>query len=265
MIINNREWEIQILSGIERLVHILIEASYAKGLKKDDLLNNAVSHLRNLNPLLLKLVDEKEEHLESLIRQLFSQKLPPGFILTSFGGLKRDLDYVVHQALIPSEPEMVVLQQTEVNNVSIPEPNPQIEDASIDTTQHEECVSIEIPEAGIMKSEDIPDIEDNSSYIPCPGNSVTQNQVLENPTPSLADIITNFYPGEEVVENFTFRSLSVDYYLPQRKIAYVQMSPGKRIYKMHRLLLKQEGITLVEVNPGELNNIRLLARHLPKF
>lgn len=265
MFINNREWEIQILSGIERLVHILIEASYAKGLKKEDLLNNAVLHLRNLNPLLLKLVDEKEEHLESLIRQLFSQKLPPGFILTSFGGLRRDLDFVILQALIPVEPEPITEQPAQADIELIPEPDPQVDKFIENTNQYEQHISDKDPEPEISKVRDLP-VEDETILLDlCPGKNQLQNQALKSSSPTLADIIANFYPNDEVISNYTIRSVSIDYYLPKRKIAYVFMSPGKRIYKMHRLLLKQEGITLIEVAPGELNNIRLLARHLPKF
>lgn len=244
MLINNREWEIQILSGIQHLVHLLIEASYAKGLKKETLLNQAISHLRDLNPSLLKLIDGKEEHLEALIRQLFSQKLPPGFILTSFGGLKRDLDLVIQQALIPSEPEPDPVPEVKEDNEPLPD------------SKQEDPIDADITtDTNYLTAEPVGDMAADSQEPPRAADT----------GPSLADIITNFYPGEKVIHNYFFRSISIDYYLPDRKIAFVLLSPHKRIYKLHHLLLKKEGIILIEVNPRELNNIRLLARHLPKF
>lgn len=88
-----------ILSRVDRLVNILIELSHTNEDNKKPLLDEAVKVIEEIKPLLLDLVDGKQQHLEPMIRQLVSQKLPHGVIMGSFGDLQKDLNRILSLTL----------------------------------------------------------------------------------------------------------------------------------------------------------------------
>jgi hypothetical protein len=95
----NRADEKKILENINRVVQVLIELSYCQGAKKNTLYADAVKLLQEMRPNLLGLVDGREELLESLTKQLISQKLPHPFIFNNLGDLQRDLNHILELSI----------------------------------------------------------------------------------------------------------------------------------------------------------------------
>lgn len=115
----NRLMEKKILDNINRVVNILIELSCMDGTNKGSHYDEAAGLLKEIHPLLLRLVDGKEELLDSLIKQLVSQKMPHPSILSSFGNLQNDLNNIISMALnLYQEKEEAVLEEPQ----TVPEP-----------------------------------------------------------------------------------------------------------------------------------------------
>lgn len=224
--LEKRELERSILGGIDRLVQVLIEISSTTGAQKTILMEQAVQMVRDLSPLLMQLLGGQEEHLEGLLRQLISQKLPPNLALLSFGPFKQDLDQVLASAYF-YEPE-------------IP-----LEEAPIS-----ESVTQEIS------------AEEDNSVLEL--EVATEQEQAETPSPRviLYQILNRLYPQSSILPGCYYRSIFLDYYLPDKKLAFILMQPGCRILPTLEKLINKEGLTLIKVQPSELDNPSLLARRL---
>lgn len=239
MVFQKRELEKSILAGIDRLVHVLIDISCADGRQKDNLMEQAIQMVRDVTPHLLVLLGGKEEHLENLLRQLISQKLPPALALNSFGPLKRDLDIILTLAFF-RDPEEATVTLPEIE----PE-EPPIEAATMTP------VAIEVAQEYVT-------VSPQQETIPPPVVTTHSKQ-------DLAILLKHFFPGTTIYQRYMLRSLQLDYYLPEEKLAVLISYPGVRTIPSLELLLKKEGITLLKLLPSELHHPALLTRKLASY
>lgn len=215
---DDRLIEKAILSRVDRLVNILIELSHTNEHHKGTLLEEAVKVIEEMKPLLLGLVDGQEQHLEPMLRQLISQKLPNGVIMNSFGDLQKDLTRILNLAL-----------------------------------RHETSEQQNI----VDKVEQLHQQQYNQSKT---GHPVKK----ENPKELLEQFLKKTYPDMKIVKGYYIRSLCLDFYLPEKKLGFILVSPQYRNNKVLEHFLKKEEIKLIEVYPADLENSRLLARKMPK-
>lgn len=231
--LEKRELERKILGGIDRLVHILIDISSAAGRPKAVLMEQAAQMVRDLSPLLLNLLGGQEEHLEGLLRQLVSQKLPPRLALISFGSLQEDLDRILAVAFFKESEEPAPLHLTEQEqDTTIQEPMP-----SEDQEKEEEPEQVERQE-------------------------VEENSPRDESLPDLTPFIKGLFPQATILPGCYYRSVFLDYYLPEEKFALCIMQPGRRIIPSLEKLIKKEGLTLIKVEASEINNPQILTRLL---
>lgn len=236
MVLHKRELEKGILAGIDRLVHILIDSSCTEGRRKDILLEQAVQMVRELTPLLLTLLGGKEEHLENLLRQLISQKLPPGCALDSFGHLGNDLDWILASAFFkaPEEASSETVPEETVSKEAVSEKSELENHDSEDTKESAES----LPNMDLFRRES-EEVAPGTDYVP-------------KPAFTFASFLRRRFPDALIQEKYLFRCLCVDFYLPDKKLAILLLYPGVRTIPVYDLLLKKEGITLLKLQPEEL-------------
>lgn len=303
----NRLMEKKILSNINRIVSILIELNYTGITCKESHYNEAVYLIREILPLLMRLVDGKENLLDSLIRQLISQKLPHSAVQSSFGGLQEDLNLIISRSLnkddsITTEPE---------NDLCVPE---KTDDASTNAAVNDEIITDKITtndeNADINKEEIFTEeilTEEKSEEesivndslimddltqetitaveqhlaVPPPnettltddsftGDSTSEENIVleiqEKTAPdNLQGIIDIIYANEIIIKGFLYRSMIFDYYLPNKKLAIVKINPLQRRHRLHDIMLKKDGISLVQITPEETENKALLYNKLQRL
>jgi len=227
-----RQLEKNILSGIDRLVQQLIDLSSSQGQQKDQLLEEAVQTIKDIKPLLLILLGGREEHLESLLRQLISQKLPQGLALDSFGPFKRDLDTVLTLAFFAEN---------------------QLKDEQGLAAESPESAPENLPETEVAaEAEAAPEAEPAS-----PG--------IEQPEQVFAAFLSKLFPSATLHQGYLYRSLYLHYYLPEQKLAFLVLYPEVRMIPTIEKLLQKEGITLIKLQPSDLKQPALLVRKLARY
>ena len=226
--LHKREMEKKILAGIDGLVHLLINLSCVQGKQKDELLEQAIQMVRDVTPPLLVLLGGKEEHLENLLRQLITQKLPSGIAMDSFGPLRHDLNTILTLAFF-REPE---------------------EEAPIIP----EDVPVEVPVAATPTPE--------TTAIPEQEDTTAAPAVSTKPGQDLALLLQRIFPAATIHQGYMFRSLYLDYYLPEQNLAILIIYSEVRIIPIVEHLLKKSGITLVKLQPSELEQPTLVAHKL---
>lgn len=85
---------------------------------------------------------------------------------------------------------------------------------------------------------------------------------INNPLSGIEEFIYSQYRKEKVLRDVFFRGILFNYYLPERKLAIKFSCLSERKRKYHELLLKKEGITVVEI-PSQASSLAL--RKLPRF
>lgn len=251
----SRILEKAILSYIDGLVNIIIELSIKTAVEKKILFDQAVTLVKELSPLLLNLVGAREEHLETLIRQLVTQKLPQGQVLKSFGDLHKDLNYIL--ALAFHTPQRT---DGERGNESIGELPPV---HNPDISMEEKEPEIEVETVAAMEVEAEVDTVDKLLH----GENETELPVCAAKTaPQLEQILRQIFPGEGIQQDYYFRGLHFSYYLPQRRLGIrsgqICSWRNKNIYEN---LLKKESIQVVDIEPWEVEAPPLLIRKLSRF
>lgn len=244
MVLRKREMERNILAGIDRLVHVLIDLSCAQGKEKDELLEQAIQMVRDVTPPLLVLLGGKEEHLENLLRQLITQKLPSGLALDSFGPLKRDLDTILTMAFF-RDPEETTQPMPEEVPDEVPDEVPE-----------------EVP---ANEQEPMEEATPETTAIPEQEDTTVSPAVSTKPGHDLALLLQRIFPAATIHQGYMFRSLCLDYYLPEQSLAILIIYPGVRTIPALEHLLKKVGITLVKLQPSELDHPALFVQKLSRM
>lgn len=267
----NRLMEKKILDTINSLVQRLIEMSCLDEAEKIGYMHEAAGQIREIRPLLLKLINGQEEHLESLVRQLVFQKLPPPAVLSSFGNLQKDLAQILSISASNLQQNTPAEETTKSEETSSPRFDEKCLETGNKTLQEEGNSSTP------GKDTSQPEKEALLVAPVCAEPESTPDLPLESPLPvpetagftpapaNLQDIINSIYAKEKIIKDYLFRSLHIDYYLPAKKIGIISKTHLLRKYKIHDLLLKKAGISLVEFDPVELGNIHLLSRKLSRY
>lgn len=270
MIPSYRFREKTILTNINRLVHLLIELSHRKASDKNPLIEEAVGLIKNLRPLLLNLVDGKEEHLEPLIRQLVSQKLPP--IWSSFGDLQSDLNNILTLALHNSQNEMQ-LDEDENNYDEKPtdeepiqfEDEKPMEQESEDEKNTIENIAIENTNSypsELEVNDQVDTANDNKQEIKETTEQNPQESKNNNFQKQLEELINVIYKGDLIKKDYCYRSIFFNYYLPERKLGIQILANSKSIKKIQSYILYKEKINLIQVYPSDLDNMYQLTKKL---
>lgn len=268
--LEKRELERKILGGIDRLVHILIDISCTMGRQKEYLMEQAVQMVRDLSPLLLNLLGGQEEHLEGLLRQLVSQKLPPSLSLVSFGPLQEDLEHILAVAFFKepdgSESPSILAQEPEATEQLKEQPGEQPEEQVAEEIITGEDTVEDIVEDTAEKSADEPaPISDSLGADSPETDSLETEPITEtdpDPLPDLSPLLKRLFPKATILPGCYYRSLFLDYYLPEQKMALCIMQPGRRIVPSLEKILKKEGLNLIKVQTSEINTPLLLAQRL---
>lgn len=237
MIAEDRIKEKMILEHIDRFVRLLIELSTVSADKRDQFVNEAVGVIRAIHPALLSLIGDRPEHLEPLLRQLVSQKLPPPSILHHFGALQNILDTVITTALTPAEAEyaMEIDEDPKTDKVSVMDK--------------------------VMISDQKTDHTDKNAEIK---NDIEINK-KQNQQPALEALLTSICPKEQICKNYFFRSVLFDYYLPAVKKGVLFWPAEKSLPKFYESLLQKEGISILKIAPLETTNLHALSRKLTRY
>lgn len=277
-----------ILANINRLVQLLIEMSAKNSTEKEPYFQEAICLIRELKPLLLHLVEGREEHLEPLIKQLVLQKLPHHRVFGSFGNLQKDLNDILSSSL---EPVNMRNEDAPVDTNEIPAASQeyieQYENTSEENNDHEDkedsftsCQDdSSIPSDPVLEEESFSDSEEQENPCNCWESIDTSTRddewaqeelphevhfSNEETLPTLENIIMKIFDGENILKDYVWRSLSIDYYLPEKKIAIICIKPNYRMHKLYEVFLKKEQIKAILIYPEDLNNIRLLTRKLTR-
>lgn len=268
----SRILEKAILSYIDGLVNIIIELSIKTGEHKKLLFDQAVNLVHELSPLLLNLAGAREEHLEALIRQLVTQKLPQGPALKSFGDLHQDLNCILAAAFHPvctspagNDPEEE-LSAGENPDLPKPEAGPEVEEEISSVDLADEPVAEQVVE--VVE----PIIEEASEPVfePVIEAVVEQSEVkapaVMEKVVGVEQILRQVYPGEEIQRDYYFRGLCFSYYLPRQKLGIlINLTLSQRHPAFYKNLLQKESIRIVEFAPRELESPALLLRRLPRL
>lgn len=288
----NRLMEKKILGNINHIVSTLVELSYAPTADKEPFYHEAANLLWEIHPLLMRLIDGKKELLESLVRQLISQKLPHPSIQSSFGTLPEDLNTVIarYLALVEQRTEAETVEKTPSDDIpaqdivseealpiedSIDEPaveEPLPAEESIDEPAAETEITDTIEETIEEAAAEIITATEQPPAAPPPVESAPSAEAMlppppeEKPVPDiLQSIIAILYAKEKIIKGYLYRSLTFDYYLPERKIAIIAIKPLQRKHLFYETLLKKDGITLLEITPAEAGNRSVLYNKLQRY
>ena len=260
----NRLIEKKILSSINRLVHILIDMSCASEDRKGPYMQEAVELIRDIRPYLLSLIEGKEMLLESLLRQLISQKLPHPAVLRSFGDLQHDLNRIIHAALYHQTEETGDTTETGVSADDVQENAGDMPTgfemsgaASADLTlpPPSDAAATTMESAADEADSGLPSTEqETDDQLPAescaetatkteepagvPVDECTKMPKLEEPSDLLQCIISSIYAGEVIIKDYIFKTLPLNYYLPERKTAII--TADRRRSRMHELFLKKK-------------------------
>lgn len=264
MPIEDRIREKIILSGIDRIVATLIELSIAKGVNRTYLLDRAIMEVKEIRPLLLTLIEAREDRLEPLIRQLISQKLPPRPLLLSFGNLQKNLDTILNAALSQTDPPPQDLPQPPAPEPAIKEVpeatagvNPQADSQSDAVIAQEPAATPEALTESLLSS-----LPDTPEALPEDAASQEKKQV-----PSvflLEELLRTLGKGRTFLKDYAYRSLLFEFYFPDNKLGLYLVSPAKADLKKYEALLRKEGMKFVEIFPCELDNYRQLSRKIQR-
>jgi hypothetical protein len=284
--------EKKILSNINRVVNTLIEVSYIDATGKEAYYNEAVQLIRDIHPLLMRLIDGKEELLEALIRQLISQKLPHPSIQSSFGSLQCDLNIIISRVLCKDEvtttkidtvcnsedsPQQDVTDSASVSDESdVLQPEMLLDNSILDVAEQESTTELSRSDTDNIPAEAAQETitaVEQPSAVPPPDEttflvgSLTEASVIEEKTASdnLQGIIDIIYANETIIKGFLYRSILFDYYLPEKKLAITTVKPMQRRHIWHETLLKKDGISLLQITPGEVRNKTLLFNKLQRY
>lgn len=233
---NSRADEKRILADINNIVQILIELSYTKGTKKEVLYNNAVQLLKELRPCLLGLINGREELLESLTKQLISQKLPHPFMFNSFGDLQKDLNRVIAGAYTPYYNEKTPeLQSPEAAGCPEADECPEVLGAQAEIKTADDSAA-EVPAP--LPTDPLPERENDQScdHNPCDDRSIAAQ---------IGKILSRDCAAESVYKNYYFRGMRFDFYLPSRKLALLFQKEPSYKHRLYESILKKEGVTVI--------------------
>ncbi len=218
--------ENKIITNVNQVVRILVSASNTYGNRLDEEIDNAISLLKEIKPYLLQLIDGKEYLMESLLKQLISQQLPHPYLLNSFGELQNSINKVI--TLTVKEPSGETQNKPETLGISE------------ENTEHHTVVSEAIDTSDVAPPE-----EETKPY------AIDFN-----------DAVMSAYPNEKVIKNYEYRSLVIDYYLPNKKTAFILPHNAQRLPKLYRRLLQKDNINAIEISQSELDNPYFLFRIL---
>ncbi len=218
--------ENKIITNVNQVVRILVSASNTCGNRLDEDIDNAVTLLKEIKPYLLQLIDGKEYLMESLLKQLISQQLPHPYLLNSFGELQNSINKVI--TLTVKEPSEETQNKLETLGIS------------------EESAELRPVVSEAIDTSDI-----------APTKEQTKPFAM-----NFNDAVMSAYPNEKVIKNYEYRSLVIDYYLPDKKTAFILPHNAHRLPKLYRRLLQKDNINVVEISQSELDNPYFLFRIL---
>lgn len=277
--------EKKILSNINRIVSILIELNYTGNTGKESYYNEAVYLIREIKPLLMRLADGKENLLDSLIRQLILQKLPHPSMQSGSGGLQEDLNVIISRALateilfadadcgddtentelpaaspvethITTDPAAEFSDEAELCSEAPPETITAVEQPEAVPPPDETSLADDsFTEATVSEEIAISDsLQENIVFENLEENIVPDNLQEKTASDNLQGIIDIIYANETIIKGFLYRSMFFDYYLPDKKLAIVKIKQLQRRHRMHDILLKKDGISLVEIASDDIRD-----------
>lgn len=248
--------------------------------------------LRLMDDLLEKLANYlsgKQEYLEELLRQLFSQKLPDQRVLTSFQSFSNNLESIITEALIRYKKHKLAEEKTELSDEAATDveqklaeqeslqANNLMEENNVNPKQDEMAMDpgkeTEESENGIreleknIKSEKHGDNLDSSLENFSEVSLVKEVKVSEKgESIDLEKLLCQFFKGKKLIKNYKIHGIELPYFFPDLNLA-VELSstkqPKKEVWKEY--YCSKANITLITISQKELNYYRRISKHLRRY
>ncbi|KKM09177.1 hypothetical protein SY88_20125 [Clostridiales bacterium PH28_bin88] len=266
----------------DQMIQAALSAGLLEGEAKQQHIDQAVESVAELAGLLMEVLQGKGEHLETLLYQLASQKLPDRRILESFGNFTQDLNSIMYEGLrlyrrrqvepkdmlpqglqveqtapmwIPTEPDTI--------NTAIPESGLYQDRSEQVGKQAEEIVvqkefSGDVEEIPVAKDRG----DDHGDFVaPEKTGYAWRRSPEEDQGDAVLRTLHNLYPGEEVVKGYLFHGTFLDYFLPGVKLGIGLHARGA--YRQHARLdyyCAKEGVDIYWVNREDATDLRVMTK-----
>lgn len=209
----------------------------------------------------------KQEYLEELLRQLFSQKLPDQRVLSSFQHFSNNLESVIIEGLdrykkckLPEE-KMEANNEALVNeNLNHAEANTFQEDIPIDKNENQNQREIIIASSVETKGSEKGIVDSCDGF---QGNEEQESEKSE--AIDLEKILRQFFKGKKLIKNYKLHGIELPYFFPELNLA-VELSskqPNKEVWKEY--YCTKANITLISISQEELSYYRRISKLLRRF
>ncbi len=223
---NKKELEKNILEKTDKLVDSIINSSDDND--RSIKYKNAIINVKDLAKLTVKLI-ENEDHLENMLKQLISQKLPDKKILNSFGDFSKDIDYIIACGLKEYKQDTADKKLVNINYLNNVAP-----------------VKIYIKNNSFRKA----------------NKNTKKNEITSADLKALRLL----FPTEKIISNYKVHGTIINYILPQKQLAVVISNKHQKKYQgLLSFWCKNNNIKLIKLLPEEIYNIKVLKKKLNTF
>lgn len=254
----DREIERRVLFLTDQMIQAALSAGLLEGEAKQQHIDQAVESVAELAGLLMEVLQGKGEHLETLLYQLASQKLPDRRILESFGNFTQDLNSIMYEGLRLYRRRQVEPKDMLPQGLQVEQTAPMWIPTEPDT------INTAIPESGLYqdRSEQVgKQAEEIVVQKEFSGDVAWQRSPEEDQGDAVLRTLHNIYPGEEVIKGYLFHGTFLDYFLPGVKLGIGLHARGA--YRQHARLdyyCAKEGVDIYWVNREDATDLRVMTK-----
>ncbi|MDK2821368.1 MAG: hypothetical protein PWP31_1333 [Clostridia bacterium] len=287
--LRSNQLENDILQRVDELIQCVISIGSNEDIDREEELNRGIKMVKEMGDMLLEVLEGREQHLQALLEQLVSQRLPDRRILKSFGNFSQDIQQIISQGVAsylksrnePENEDNDYPQQTETLNDSSEENSE--ETSEVDSAETEEVEKEEEKKEQKLITEEVSeeytDISENNSSVEqelkcekentyssedsldtTDSENKDQEEKEDEKLKALRLALLQAYPDEKIISNYQTRNGQITFYLPYRQLGFELET--KDYDWRHEYFCKHEGIRIRKVSSDELSNPIYLARRL---
>jgi hypothetical protein len=229
-----KELELKIINLTDSIIQMVIDSGVLTKEEKEKQYLKGAEIVEVLAEQIVELVGD-EKHLENMLKQLTAQKLPDKNILDSFGDFPSDLNKIIKYGLQKYWNKKAKIKQT---------------------------------------AQKLNDYNYKTKYVKMGTQLVSKNntkkgtgkekKVICNKT-SVYGNLKALFPNNKIIYNFPFHGTTLEYYIPEKKLAIEEIKEysSKRKGKgLKDYWCRKENITLMKVTFHEAKNLSILAKKL---
>jgi len=248
--LRNNRLESKILQKVDELIKLTLEAGINNKEEREKQLEKGIALVQEMGDLLLKVLEGRNEHLQALLEQLVSQRLPERRILQSFGNFPHDIQYVIENGVMKYldnkegtsnnegtsdevEKKATTCRPSERKEETIEDNKLCSEDDSIKTSSEVNVKSSENEDneddnktecretsQNTYTEQAVVDIENGyteaTTYSRADGTEKDKNN-MDTYKEALRLAIKQVYPNEEIISNYETRYGNISFFLPNLK------------------------------------------------